>query len=139
MAKKGNVINEAVIRNGGATSPTIEFYQIESGYCRLWWYCLGPEGSDCGTIRAWYSPTDEKGRQAALNKATRLAQAEIDRARATRPMPLAEALRFLQDEVLKPFKESSLYDDYKNESLEVGFTDEKYEAALAAINQYLGR
>ena len=35
--------------------------------------------------------------------------------------------------------QQELYDDYKNESLEVGFTDEKYEAALAAINQYLGR
>ena len=57
----------------------------------------------------------------------------------SRQMPLAEALRLLLDEVLLPFKESSLYDDYKNAEDAKGFTDEQYESAIAAINLYLGR
>ncbi len=36
--------------NGGATSPTVEVYQCESGYCRVYWYAFDQDGSVRETI-----------------------------------------------------------------------------------------
>lgn len=44
------VINRITFREGGATSPTIELYQLNSGWCRLWWYCFDQDGRHSETI-----------------------------------------------------------------------------------------
>jgi hypothetical protein len=141
MAK---VVNDAIIRQGGATSPTIEFYQLASGRCRLWWYAFDQDGSQSGTLAVFKAPVTEDGWQKALNKAVVLAQEAIDRAfpwtsTATPKAPpapktpLKEAVEFLVTEILLPFSESSLYDDYMYSDDGPGFTNEKFDAAIATL------
>ena len=58
MARKGSPItNSQVLINGGATSPTVEVCQRESGRCRLYWYTYDQDGSTSETL-ATYRETD---------------------------------------------------------------------------------
>lgn len=42
---KAKIVNKVTLLNGGATSPTIELYQLASGRCRLWWYAFDQDGN----------------------------------------------------------------------------------------------
>ena len=40
---KTKTIYRITLLNGGATAPTVELYQTQSGHCRLYWYCYDQE------------------------------------------------------------------------------------------------
>ena len=44
------ITNSVHLREGGATGPTVELYQRQSGRCRLWWYCFDQAGMELETI-----------------------------------------------------------------------------------------
>jgi hypothetical protein len=50
---KAKIQNKVTLLNGSATKPTVELYQLESGRCRVWWYCFDQEGVSQGTIRTF--------------------------------------------------------------------------------------
>jgi len=47
---RAKIVNKVTLLNGGATSPTIELYQLASGRCRLWWYAFDQDGAESRTI-----------------------------------------------------------------------------------------
>ncbi|MCY3019590.1 MAG: hypothetical protein NTW87_11250 [Planctomycetota bacterium] len=55
----------------------------------------------------------------------------------TRPMMPRRAAQFVLDKVLRDFRESSLYEDYRDCPDEgAGFTDEEYEVAVQALELF---
>jgi hypothetical protein len=63
-------VKSTVLRNGGATSPTVVLYQRASGRCRLWWYCFEQDGMERHTIATFF----EKGWEKAVEKGWTLYQ-----------------------------------------------------------------
>jgi hypothetical protein len=47
---KTKVLHQINLHEGGATSPTVQLYQLASGRCRVWWYALDQEGAQSETI-----------------------------------------------------------------------------------------
>ena len=75
------IVNKVTLLNGGATSPTIELYQLASGRCRLWWYAFDQDGEESETI-ALFNCKDWK-RAVEIGRAK--AKALVAAARRNRP------------------------------------------------------
>jgi hypothetical protein len=63
------MLNKVTIIAGSATKPTIELYQLESGRCRLYWWCWDQDGYVEGTFlmfheKDWHKAV-ERGRKEA--------------------------------------------------------------------------
>lgn len=61
-----SMMRTLILRNGGATSPTVEVYQLASGRCRVWWYAFAP--SQQATIAVFYCDDWERAKQKGLKK-----------------------------------------------------------------------
>ena len=59
------VIHRTTLRSGGATSPTVEFYQRASGRCRLWAYWFDQDGQQGETIASFHEPDWSSARSKA--------------------------------------------------------------------------
>jgi len=79
MKKLPIVVHKVTIRNGGATDPTVEFYQLKSGRCRLWWYCYDQDGGESGTLAVFKTGTSEDDWQKAISRAVNITNDIIKR------------------------------------------------------------
>jgi len=64
------MVNKVTLIAGSATKPSIELYQLESGRCRLYWYCWDQDGYVEGTFltfheKDWHKAV-ERGRKEAV-------------------------------------------------------------------------
>jgi len=51
---KAKVLHSINLREGGATAPTVNLYQLASGRCRVWWFALDQDGQQSETITTFH-------------------------------------------------------------------------------------
>jgi len=66
QGEQGQIVNKLVLRQGGATSPNVEFYQFPwSGHCRLYWFCHDQDGKTEETIATFRCKDWNKAKERA--------------------------------------------------------------------------
>lgn len=63
--KVPTIANRMTLRQGGSTSPEVEFYQLKSGRCHLFWFSYDQEGPTHDTIAVFYCTDWKKAMERA--------------------------------------------------------------------------